>query len=514
MSALSSSVKATDADSLRSPADPRRWRALLLLALVQFMFALDGTIVNVALPTIKHALNFSTSGLAWVVNGYTLVAAGFLIVGGRVADMFGRRRMFVAGTILFAAASAGSGLAQSSGMLVGARFAQGLGEALASPAALSLVALLFNDPKERAQAIGGFGGVTILGATLGVVISGFIVDQLSWRWIFLVNLPVAAIVIFVLPRMVKESRMPGKQRIDIVGALLVTGGLTLLVDGLLNSSNHGWGTGAVIAPLAGAVALLIAFAISQITVRQPLIPSRFFKDRTRVSANFATIFMSGAFLGMFFTLTLYMQDVLHYSPLKTGLAWGPFGLALLSGILASTKIFPRFGVKRGLTFSYSLATVGLLLLGRIGPHADYLGVLLPGMLVMAFSQGISFPGLLNSALHGLDRGDAGLGSAVQATSLQIGGSLGLAILVTIALRDTAGKIAHHVTPLIASTDGYSLAVKISAAIMFLGAITVAALFENVEFIPPDQIALDAAEASAGANATTRTRSHVEAAATA
>src|ERR1700760_1128355 len=189
MSALSSSAKATDTDSLPSPADPRRWRALLLLALVQFMFALDGTIVNVALPTIKRALSFSTSGLAWVVNGYTLMAAGFLIVGGRVAGVVGRRRMFVAGTILFAAASAASGLAQSSGMLVGARFAQGLGEALASPAALSLVALLFNDPKERAQAIGGFGGVTTPGATLGVVISGFIGDQLSWRWIFLVNLP-------------------------------------------------------------------------------------------------------------------------------------------------------------------------------------------------------------------------------------------------------------------------------------------------------------------------------------
>src|SRR6201998_2399402 len=261
MSALSSSAKATDADSLRSPADPRRWRVLLVLALGPLMFALDGSIASVALPRLKHALNVSTSGLAWVVNGYTLMAAGFLIVGGRVADMFGRRRMFVAGTILFAAASAASGLAQSSGMLVGARFAQGLGEALASPAALALVALLFNDPKERGRAIGGFGGFTILGATLGVVISGFIVDQLSWRWIFLVNLPVAAFVIFVLPRMVKESRMRGKQRIDIGGALLVTGGLTLLVDGLLNSSNHGWGNGAVIAPPPGAVALLIAFAI-------------------------------------------------------------------------------------------------------------------------------------------------------------------------------------------------------------------------------------------------------------
>src|SRR6201988_1221834 len=194
--------------------------------------------------------------------------------------MFARSRVFVVGTILFSAASSASRPAQNSGMVDGPRFAQGLGEALASPAALSLVALLFNDPKERAQAIGGFGGVTILGATLGAVISGFIVDQLSWRWIFLVNLPVAAFVIFVLPRMVKESRMPGKQRINIVGALLVTGGLTLVVAGLLNSSNHGWGRGAVVGPLAGGVVLRSGFAITGFTVPQPLIPLRFFKDRT------------------------------------------------------------------------------------------------------------------------------------------------------------------------------------------------------------------------------------------
>jgi EmrB/QacA subfamily drug resistance transporter len=478
-------------------ADPRRWTALALLALVQFMLALDGTIVNVALPTIKDDLGFSAHGLAWVVNGYTLVAGGFLIVGGRIADIVGRRRMFVVGTAIFAVASAVAGLAQSPGMLVGARFVQGLGEALASPAALSLVVLLFADPIERAKAIGAWGGITGLGATLGVVISGVIVDALSWRWIFLVNLPVAAVVLFVLPRMVQESRKAGSRSLDLTGALLVTGGLVLVADGLLNASAHGWGSTAVVLPLGAGVGLLMAFALSQARFRDPLVPASFFRNRTRVTANLASIFGAAAFLGMFFSVTLYMQDVLHYSPLKAGLAWGPFGLALLAGIAASMKVFPRFGVKNGLIFSYTTAAVGLLLISRIGPHTDYLGTLLPGMLVMAFAQGISFPGVQTSGLHQLGAQDAGLGAAVQNTSIQIGGSLGLAVPVTVALRHTAARVGEHVAPLVAATDGYALAVKLSAGAMLAGAILVAVLFERVEYVAPDQLAVQAAEAAAG-----------------
>jgi EmrB/QacA subfamily drug resistance transporter len=478
-------------------ADPRRWTAMALLALVQFMLVLDSTIVNVALPTIKTDLGFSTHGLAWVVNGYTLVAGGFLIVGGRVADIVGRRRMFIIGTILFAVASATSGLAQTSAMLVISRFAQGLGEALAAPAALSLVVLLFPDATERAKAIGAWGGITVLGATLGVVLSGIIIDALSWRWVFLVNLPVAAVVLFVLPRMVEESRKAGPRQLDIIGALLITGSLVLIVDGLLNASTHSFGSTAVLVPFAIGIGLLIVFAITQLTFQHPLVPTSFFKNRTRVSANLVTIFGSGAFLGMFFTLTLYMQDVLHYSPLKAGLAWGPFGIALLVGIAVSTKILPRYGVRRGLIFSYTVSGIGLVLLSRIGSRSDYLGILLPGMLVMAFGQGISFPGVQTAGLHGLGPQDAGLGSAVQNTSLQLGGSLGLAIFVTVGLRHTASQLSAHVPALHAATDGYSLALKLSAAAMFVGAILVVALFEQVKFIPPEELALEAAEAAAG-----------------
>jgi EmrB/QacA subfamily drug resistance transporter len=478
-------------------ADPRRWGAMALLALVQFMLTLDSTIVNVALPTIQTDLGFSTNGLAWVVNGYTLMAGGFLIVGGRVADIFGRRKLFIIGTAIFAVASAVCGLAQSDIVLVIARFVQGFGGALATPAALSLVVLLFPDPTERAKAIGAWGGIAVLGATLGVVLSGIIIDVLNWRWVFLVNIPVAAVVLFVLPGMVKESRKEGSRQLDVIGALLITGSFVLIVDGLLNASNHAWGSSAVLLPLGLGITAMIAFVITQIRFRDPLIPRNFFKNRTRVSSNLVTIFGGGAFLGMFFTVTLYMQDVLHYDPLKAGLAWGPFGLAVLVGIGASQKILPRFGIKAGLIFSYTLSGIGLLLLSRIGTDGDYLGVLLPGMILMAFGQGISFPAVQTAGLHALDHQDAGLGSAVQNAALQLGGSLGLAVLVTIGLRHTASQLSDQVPALTAATNGYSLALVLSAGAMFVGAILAAALFERVRFVPPEELALEAAEAAAG-----------------
>jgi EmrB/QacA subfamily drug resistance transporter len=475
---------------------------MALLALVQFMFALDMTIVNPALPTIAKDLSLSTSGLTWVVNGYTLMAGGFLIVGGRAADFLGRRRMFVTGTIVFALASAASGLAQDSAMLITARFAQGLGEAIAAPAALSRVVLLFTDPRERAKAVGARGGIAGLGATLGVVISGIIVSEISWRWIFLVNIPVAAVVVFIVPRMVAESRAGGQAGSagSTSRAVLVTGGLTLVVYGLLNAASHAWGSGAVLIPLATGIVLLGGFAGWQVGGSNPLVPRRFFANRTRVSANFATIFAGAGFFTMFFSVTLYMQDVLHYSALKTGLAWGPFGLMLFVGLGATTKILPRFGVKNGLVFSFLASAAGLFLLGGIGTHSGYASALLPGMLVMAFGQSISFIGLMNSGLHRLGPADAGLGSAVQNTSQQLGGSIGLAVLVTIAIRHAMSEAANGVAAAAAATDGYALAVRLGAAAMLAGAVLVAVAFEKVNFIAPDKAALEAAEAAAGQTA--------------
>lgn len=393
--------------------DPRRWKVLALLGLVQFMFLLDSTIVNPALPTIQRELHFSTSGLAWVVNGYTLMAGSFLIVGGRVADLFGRRRMFVAGILIFAVASALSGLAQDSAMLVCSRFGQGLGEAIASPAALSLLVVTFTDRQERAKAVGAFGAIAGLGATLGVVVSGVIVDEINWRWIFLVNLPVAALVLALLPRMVKESRMNDDPHVDYLGAVLVTGGLATIVDGLLQASSHSWGNTTVVIPLVIGAGLLVSFVASQITNSEPLVPKRFFRNRTRVTANIATAFVTASFFALFFALTLYMQGVLHYSALRTGLAWGPFGVMLLLGFGVSSQLLPKIGVKIGLIVAYLISAGGLYLLSQISSHGDYPSRLLPGMLLVAFGQSISFMGLLNSALYRLGPADAGLGSAMQ-----------------------------------------------------------------------------------------------------
>jgi EmrB/QacA subfamily drug resistance transporter len=465
-----------------------------VLALVQFMLVLDTTVVNVALPSIQSDLHFSASGLAWVVNGYTLMAGGFLILGGRVADMLGRRRLFIIGLALFAVASATSGLAQDSTMLVVSRFAQGLGEAIAGPAALSLAVLMFTDPKERARAVGLWGGLAGLGGTTGVVLSGVITTYLNWRWVFLINVPIAAVVLLVAPRLVSESRVDKKGRIDIVGALLITAGLTLVVDGLLSAANHAWESTDVLIPLGVGAALVVAFVVSQAIIRDPLVPLRFFRNRTRVTANIGTICFTASFISMFYVMTLYMQDIGHYSALKTGLAYVPFGGALLLGIGISTQLMPRIGVKLGLAFSFLISAVGFALLGQITVHIDYPGHILPGLLLVAFANGLGLPALQNAALYQVDGTDAGLASGVQNTFLQIGGSLGLSVLVTLGLRHATSRIAEGASVIVGTTDGYALALRIAAGVAVVAAVTVAIAFERVRFVPPDKQAVAVATA--------------------
>ena len=473
-------------------SDPRRWLALAVLAVFQFMIVVDTTVVNVALPSIQRSLHFSTSGLAWVVNGYILMAGGFLILGGKVADLVGRRRLFLIGVVVFAGASLVSGLAHNPGTLVGARFAQGLGEAIASPAAMSLVVVTFTDQKERVKALGLWGTLAGLGGTLGVLIGGVITSEISWRWIFLINLPVAVAVLSLTPRLVHESRSPGRPKLDVLGALLITGSLVLLVDGLLAASTHNWGSANVAVPLAIGGALLAAFIVSQALLASPLVPLRFFANRTRAVANLATMIGLAAFISLFFLLTLYMQEIGHYSALKTGLAYLPFGAGLLAGIGVSTTLLPKVGVRAGLVASFLLAAGGMLLFAQIGDQVHYASQLLPGILVFSFGQGIMFPALQNGALHKVGPTDAGLASGVQSTSLQIGGSLGLSVLVTAALRHAASRIAHGVNPVTATVDGYTLALYIAAAVLVAGALLVAVAFEKVNFLSQEESSLAAA----------------------
>jgi EmrB/QacA subfamily drug resistance transporter len=450
------------------------------------MFTLDTTVVNPALPTIQRGLGFSPAGLVWVINGYTLVAGGFVIVGGRASDLFGRRRMFVAGTILFALASAASGLAQDPGMLVGARFAQGLGEAIAAPAAVSLIVVLFPDARERARAIYVWGSLSTLGSAFGLTLGGLIVTELGWRWVFLVNLPLAAVTIIGLPRFVGPSSKSPSRSIDLTGALLITGGLTLFVDGFLEAADHAWTSTAVLPPLLVGVALIAAFAASQTRIREPLVPLRFFRSRTRTSANIATIFAAGSFLGIFFSLTLYYQDVLHFSPLQTGFAWVPFSVTVLIGLALSQRILQRLGVRNGLALSYGISAICLLVMSGITTHSDYFTVVLPALAVMGITQGVNFPGLQNSALRGLSGSDAGVGSAVQSSAQSLGGSLGLAVLVSFSLRHAAALRASGIGAAVASTAGDALVLRLSALLTLLGAVAVALLVEHVPLIRDDQ----------------------------
>jgi EmrB/QacA subfamily drug resistance transporter len=461
-------------------ADPRRWKALAVLALVQFMLILDITVVNVSLPFIKRDLGFSQSGLAWVVDGYTLMAGGLLLLGGRLSDLIGRRRLFLIGVAVFAVASLTCGAAQDPTMLVVSRFVQGTGEAMAAPAALGLVALLFPDPIERTKALGIWGGLAGLGGTLGTVISGVLTDYASWRWIFFVNLPVAAFALLVVPRLVNESkavRTATQGRPDVAGAVAVTGGAILLVYGLLRAPEvPSWGSPSVVVPIVLGLLLLVAFVVIERSIGEPLVPKRFFENRTRVTANVATLFFASAFFTYFFLLTLFMQQVLRYSPAKGGVAYLPFGITIGVAIGIGTALMPKLGVKPLLAGGFIVSAVGMYLTSGIDPHADYAPDILPGMMVLAFGAGVSFAAMGNAALHGVTGQDASLASGVQNAVQQLGGALGLAVLASIALRYAAN---HHGPDIAAiATHGFVLAFRVGTVMLLVGAAIIIAFMEQ------------------------------------
>ena len=479
--------------------DPRRWRALAVLGLIQFMLVVDITIVNVALPHIQRDLHFSHAGLAWVVDGYVLMAGGLLLLGGRLADMFGRRRLFLIGVGVFALASAVSGAASSPAMLVSSRFAQGAGEALAAPAALGLVALLFPDPRERTKALGIWGGVAGLGGTTGVVISGLLTDLASWRWIFYINLPIALLALVLVPRLVSESRMvrsPG-QRIDLPGAVTATGGLVAVVYGLLQASRHPWGSPQVLVPLLAGVALLAGMVAIESRSSTPLIPLRFFTNRTRVTANVVCLFSSSAFFSYVFLNTLFEQQVLGYSPLKGGLGYLPLGLSIGAGMGIGTGLMPRVGVRALIGTSFFGGAAGLFLTSQVDAGSSYAGGVLPGMVVIGLFFGLGFAPIMNAALHQVTGQDSSLASAVQGAMQQIGGALGLACLVTLALRHATVQAAHGVPAGVAATHGYVLAFRIGALLMVLGGALALVALERVSTElrnPHAEIALEPAGA--------------------
>lgn len=483
-----SSESSSPTSSTRA-ADPRRWKALGVLCLVQFMLILDVTVVNVALPHMQRDLGFTNSGLAWVVNGYVLMAGGFLLLGGRLADIVGRRRLFMAGIALFAVASVTCGAAQEPWMLVASRFAQGLGEAAAAPASLGLIALMFPDPRERIKAIGIWGGVAGLGGTSGTVISGFLTDFASWRWIFFINLPVALFALLVVPRLVSESKMRrATNQPDYLGALTGTGGLVAVVYGVLQAAEHPWGSTDVLLPLLGGVGLLAGMLVIEARSTSPLIPLEFFRNRTRVTANFVTLFFSSAFFSYFFLLTLFEQKQLGWRPIETGLSYLPIGLTIGAGIGLGTLLMPKIGVKPLLAAGFFLDAFGLYLTSNVEVDSQYVSGILPGMMLLGLGAGISFPALTNAALHEVTGQDASLASGVQAALQQIGGALGLSTLVTLALRHAASQIRGGADPHVAFTDGYTLAFRVGVGLLVVGGILVVLLLEHVVAEPRNPMA--------------------------
>jgi EmrB/QacA subfamily drug resistance transporter len=489
---MSDHAMSGDASAAKPEADPRRWKALGVLALIQFMLILDVTVVNVALPRIREDLGFSESGLAWVVNGYVLMAGGLLLLGGRLADILGRRRVFLVGVGVFAIASATCGAAANPEMLVISRFLQGSGEALAAPASLGLVALLFPDPHERMKALGIWGGIAGLGGTSGTVISGFITDLASWRWIFFINLPVAAFALLVVPRLVSESKMHREaHKPDYWGAVTGTAGLIAIVDGLVQAAKHSWGSTNVLAPLVGGVALLALMVWIESRSEAPLIPLSFFRNRTRVVTNFTTLFFASSFFTYFYLLTLFEQQILHWSPIRGGLSYLPFGISIGAGIGIGTALMPRIGVKPLMAFGFMGCAVGLFLTSSISTDTSYVGHIMPGMIVLGFFSGTCFPAFGNAALHEVTGQDSSLAAGVQNAVQQIGGALGLATLATLALRHAAHQVRDGVAPPVAVVDGYVLAFRVGAVLCVIGAVLIYALLEHVIAAPRNVLAEEA-----------------------
>ncbi|MEV4180426.1 MFS transporter [Streptosporangium canum] len=415
---------------------------MIVLCLVQFMLVLDDTVVNVALPSIRDELGFSASGLPWVVNAYFLAFGGLLLLCGRMADLLGRRRVFLIGVALFGVASLACGLAQEPWQLVIGRFVQGAGSAMASPAAMSMITLLYPGPQERAKALGIWGGIAALGGTSGLVLSGALTDLVSWRGIFLINLPIVAVALALLPRLVPESRAPGRRRLDVPGAVLVTGAAVSLVYGLLRAGETGWRDPIAIGTVVLAAALAVTFLVAESRAAAPLVPPSFLASRTRAVANGATLLFSMAMYAMSFLLMIQVQTVLGYSPLLAGIAYLPYGAGILAGMWLSSRISLRIGTRWALLLAFLVNIAGLLLLSGVGAGDFYAAHVLPGMLILSVGNGLSLPVMAVAAVDGTTEEDAGLGSALFTSVQQIGGAVGVAALAIMGYSGglTAGAL--------------------------------------------------------------------------
>jgi len=455
--------------------------ALVLLAMTQFVIVIDASIVNVALPSIGAHLHFSRDNLTWVVNAYTLTFGGFLLLGGRMADLLGRRRMFMLGLVVFSLASLAGGVAQSETWLIAARATQGLGAAIVSPAALSIITTTFADGAERNRALGIWGAVAGAGGAAGVLLGGILTSWLSWRWVLFVNVPIGLIAAALAPRMLGESRrQEAGNSFDIAGAVAVTGGLALLVYAVVDAVNVGWGATQTIACLAAAVVLLIAFVAIELRQHDPLMPFAIFRLRTLRGANIVGLLIGMSLFSMFFFISLYLQGVLHYSAIRTGISYLPLAVGIIISAGLASQLVTRIGFKPTLVAGLLLVAGGLLWFSQVpGTAGSFATNVLGPSLLAAFGFGLAFVPVTIAAVTGTKPHQAGLASGLINTSQQIGGALGLAILATIANSHTQSLLHASVhSSAVALTKGYDRAFLVGAGLAIAGAILAAVLISS------------------------------------
>ena len=455
--------------------------ALLLLAMTQFVIVIDASIVNVALPSIGAHLHFARADLSWVVNAYTLTFGGFLLLGGRMADLLGRRRMFMLGLVLFSLASFAGGIAQSEGWLIAARAVQGLGAAVVSPAALSIITTTFADGAERNRALGIWGAVAGAGGAAGVLLGGILTSGLSWRWVLFVNVPIGIAAAILAPRTLLESRSENATRtFDLPGAATVTAGLALLVYAVADAVNSGWGSATTLLRLAGAAILLIAFLTIELRSRNPLMPFSIFRLRTLRGANIVGLLIGMSLFSMFFFISLYLQDVLHDSPIKAGVSYLPLAIGIILSAGGAAQLVNRLGFKPPLIAGLLLIAGGLLWFSRVpAPGGSFAADVLGPSLLAAVGLGFAFVPVTIAAVTGTQPEEAGLASGLINTSQQVGGALGLAILATIAnSRTQSGFHAGVRSAAVALTKGFDRAFLVGAGFAVAGAILAAVLISS------------------------------------
>jgi EmrB/QacA subfamily drug resistance transporter len=457
-----------------------RWLALIILCLGDLMIVLDVTIVGVALPSIREDLGFSQSSLAWVANAYLITFGGFLLLAGRFGDLFGHRRLFLFGIALFTLASLACGVASSQEMLVGARAVQGLGAAVVSAVALSLIMTLFTEPAERAKAMGVFGFVAAGGGSIGVLLGGVLTDALDWHWIFLVNLPVGVAVFILSLLLIPGAReAAAKTRLDVAGAVTVTASLMLAVYAIVNGQEWGWTSGRTLGLGAVAAALLAAFLVIEARVPAPLVPLGLFRLKTLAASNVIGVLWSAAMFASFFLSALYLQLVLGYSPLQVGLAYLPNTLIMGAFSLGlSAKIVMRFGIRTPLAVAMVLVTVALALFARAPVDGSFVVDVLPSMILLGFGAGLAFNPMLLAAMSDVEPSDSGLASGVVNTSFMMGGALGLAVLASIAAARTDSLSASGDGTLAALTGGYHAAFLAGALFSLVAAVLAAAFLPS------------------------------------